>query len=55
MTGDVNLLRDKRGIRDFRIRHTGFFFILTYIVKMAGTTDIPHKVIETVSHLHLID
>lgn len=44
MTGAVNLLRDQQGIRDISFRHTGFFFIITYIVKMGGTTDVPRDI-----------
>lgn len=44
MTWAVNLLRDQQGIRDIRVRHTGFFFIITYIVKIGGTTDVPRDI-----------
>lgn len=43
MTAAVHLLRDKRGIRDFRVRHTGFFKI-TFMVNMARITDIPRDI-----------
>lgn len=43
MTGAINLLQDKRGIQDSRVRHTGFFLNHLYS-KNGGTTDVPRDI-----------